>query len=170
MAIKQTPDKDRIRPLMYLSDEGFAELVHFSDHSANELPVIHLAITVLIQDPPHSVQVLDTQSKTRTVYLYTRWALLGWPVRRLVNAMQIWNQPIVWQTWSRCSAVVQTKCQNGKEMWSKWLRTWTDCWCQAGWFEYLENCWSPVRSQRSVEFAENGTKKWAVVLRAETPC
>ena len=32
--------------------------------------------------------------------------------------------------WSRGSAIVQTKCQNKDEMWSKLLCPWNDCWCQ----------------------------------------
>ena len=58
------------------------------------------------------------------------------------------------QMWSRGAAVVQTKCQNGEEIWSKWLWPWNDCWCQTGWFEYLRNCWSqcgPFHAQWSLE-------------------
>ena len=64
------------------------------------------------------------------------------------------------QMWSRVSAVVQTKCQNGEEMWSKWFWPWNDYWCQAGWLEHLRNCWSPddFHAQQSLEFAENGAK------------
>ena len=42
------------------------------------------------------------------------------------------------QTWSSCSAVFQTKFQNGEDMWN-------DCWCQARWLAYLRNCWSHGR-------------------------
>ena len=38
------------------------------------------------------------------------------------------------------SVVVQTKHQNGEELWSDWLWPWKDCWCQTGLFEYIRNC------------------------------
>ena len=42
------------------------------------------------------------------------------------------------QAWSRGSAVVQNKCQNGEEMWSKWL------WPRNDWVsQKLPICWSP---------------------------
>ena len=44
------------------------------------------------------------------------------------------------QTWTRGSAVFQTKCQNGEDIWSL---DWNNCWCQTGWVEYLRKSWSP---------------------------
>ena len=60
------------------------------------------------------------------------------------------------QTWS---AVVQTRCQNGEEMWFKWLWPWNECWCQTGWFEYLRKLLIlDFHAQQFLEFAENRAK------------
>ena len=80
----------------------------------------------------------------------------------LINLSCGWNSVHKsMQTWSRGSAIFQTKWQNGKEMWWQWLWLWNDCWCQTGWFDYLRNCWSNgiFHTHQSLVFVENGAKK-----------
>ena len=87
--------------------------------------------------------------------LYLVITLLGRPVHQLVNANI--NEPIMSQQLNAKKHDVvkrfswfQTKCQNGEEMWSKWLWPWGVCWWQTGWFEYLRNGWSPGFSRTTV--------------------
>jgi len=74
-------------------------------------------------------------------------------------------------TWSRQSAEVQTKHQNGEDRWFKWLWTWHGCWYQTGESEYFRNYWDFHAQSSLGEWSkEREHIQWAAVLWVKTPC